>query len=86
MAENITETVPGKPSHRWNDNIKVALKVKQRESADWIHLTQDRIQWRDRVNTVRNLLFHKMGEFLDQPLRTVLHQAVKLGFHRKLGL
>jgi hypothetical protein len=27
---------------------------------DWIDLAQDRDQWRDLVNTVMNLRFHKM--------------------------
>jgi len=48
--------LPGKHTHRREDNIKMDLEVAC-EDADWIHLTQDRIQWRDPVNTVMNLRF-----------------------------
>jgi hypothetical protein len=35
------------------------------ECVDWIHLVQDRIQWRDLVNTVMNLeIWWKAGNFL----------------------
>jgi hypothetical protein len=29
---------------------------------NWIHLAEDRDEWRALVNTVMNLLFHKMLE------------------------
>jgi len=36
-------------------------------SEDWIHLTHDRVQWRDFVDTVMNLRVLKgSGYFLDQ--------------------
>jgi hypothetical protein len=35
----------------WKDNIKMDLT----EIVDWMHLTQDRDQWRAVVNTVMNL-------------------------------
>jgi hypothetical protein len=37
---------------RWEGNI--------RERADWMHVTQDRYQWRVLVNTVMNLGFSRM--------------------------
>jgi hypothetical protein len=40
---------------RWEDNIKMDLKKIGWECVDWIHLTQDRDQRRDLVNTVMNL-------------------------------
>jgi hypothetical protein len=30
--------------HRWEDNIKMDLREIECESADWIHLPQDKIQ------------------------------------------
>jgi hypothetical protein len=45
----------GKPTHRWQDNIKVDLRDKGWGSMDWINLAQDRDRWRALVNTVMNL-------------------------------
>jgi hypothetical protein len=42
-------------AYRWEDNIRLDLKEIGREDVDWIHLDQDRDQWRDVVNTVMNL-------------------------------
>jgi hypothetical protein len=41
----------GIPRRRWDDNIRMDL----RGFVDWIHLAQDRDQWRAVVNTVMNL-------------------------------
>jgi hypothetical protein len=43
------------PRHRWDDNIKLHLKEIGRGGMDWIHLVQDRDQWRALPNTVMNL-------------------------------
>jgi hypothetical protein len=45
----------GRPSHRWEDNIKMDLREIGIDGANWIRLAQDRIQWRAFVNTVMNL-------------------------------
>jgi hypothetical protein len=45
----------GTPSHRWEDNIKMDLREIGIDGANWIHLAQDRVQWRACVNTVMNL-------------------------------
>jgi hypothetical protein len=45
----------GRPRRRWEDNIKLDLKVIGIDGANWIQLAQDRIQWRAFVNTVVNL-------------------------------
>jgi hypothetical protein len=37
---------------RWEDNIKMNLREIGCEVMDWIHLTQNRDQWRDLVYTV----------------------------------
>jgi hypothetical protein len=39
----------------WNDNIKMDLREIGLDGANWIHLAQDRIQWRACMNTLINL-------------------------------
>jgi hypothetical protein len=46
---------PGRPRHRWEDNIKMDLQDVGCEGTDWIELTQDRDRWRALVNAVMNL-------------------------------
>jgi hypothetical protein len=55
----------GRPSHRWEDNIKMDLKEVGCGGMDWIEPAQDRDRWRALVGTGRNFGFHKCGEFLD---------------------
>jgi hypothetical protein len=45
------------PRRRWEDNIKINLREIGTDGANWIQLTQDRVQWRACVNTVMNLPF-----------------------------
>jgi hypothetical protein len=45
----------GRPRHRWEDNIKLDLREKGIDGANWICLAQDRVQWQAFVNTVMNL-------------------------------
>jgi hypothetical protein len=40
---------------RFHGPIKMDLKDMRRESVDWIHLSQDRVQWRGLVNAVLNI-------------------------------
>ena len=35
----------GRPRHRWDDNIKMDLRLESCDAGDWIDLAQDRIQW-----------------------------------------
>jgi hypothetical protein len=44
-----------RPRHRWEDNIKMDLRVLGWGPMDWIHLAEDRDQWLALVNTVMNL-------------------------------
>jgi hypothetical protein len=37
---------------RWEDNIRMDLREIGWGNVDWIHLTQDRNQWRTLVNKV----------------------------------
>jgi hypothetical protein len=43
----------GRP--RWEDKIKLDVREIGIDGANWIWLTQDRVQWRGFVNTVMNL-------------------------------
>jgi hypothetical protein len=45
----------GRPRRRWEDNIKMDIREMGIDGANWIWLAQDRVQWRDFVNTVMNL-------------------------------
>jgi hypothetical protein len=44
----------GRPKHRWEDDIKMFLIEIGSEGVDWLHLAEDRNQWRALVNTVMN--------------------------------
>jgi hypothetical protein len=35
----------GRPRHRWEDNIRLDLREIGINGANWIQLTQDRVQW-----------------------------------------
>ena len=45
----------GRTRRRWEDNIKMDLKVVGCGGMDWIDLAQDRMRWRALVNAVMNL-------------------------------
>jgi hypothetical protein len=45
----------GRPSRRWEDNIKMGIREVGWGSMDWISLAQDSNRWRALVNTVMNL-------------------------------
>jgi hypothetical protein len=45
----------GRPRHRWEDNIKMDLRVIGIDGVNWIQLAQNRVQWRACVNMVMNL-------------------------------
>jgi hypothetical protein len=45
----------GRPRRRWMDNIKIDLREAGWDGANWIHMAQDRDQWRALVNTVLKL-------------------------------
>jgi hypothetical protein len=45
----------GRLRHRWEDNIKMDLRVVGWGDIDWINRAQDRDRWRAVVNAVMNL-------------------------------
>jgi hypothetical protein len=45
----------GRPTCRWEDNIKMDLQVVGCGGIDWIKLDQDRDRWRALVNAAMNL-------------------------------
>jgi hypothetical protein len=45
----------GRRRHRWEDNIMMDGRERGWGGMDWIHLAQDRDQWRALVNTAINL-------------------------------
>jgi hypothetical protein len=45
----------GRPRRRWEDNIKMDLRKRGVDGANWIRLAQGRVQWWAFVNTVMNL-------------------------------
>ena len=49
------KTPLGRPSRRWEDNIKMDLQEVGCGSMDWIKLAQDRDSLRALVNAVMNL-------------------------------
>ena len=45
----------GRPSHSWEDNIKMDLREVGCDAGDWIDFTRDKYQWRSYVREVMNL-------------------------------
>jgi hypothetical protein len=45
----------GRPRHRWGDIIKIELRETEIDGANWIHLAQERVQWRIFVNLAMDL-------------------------------
>jgi hypothetical protein len=46
----------GRPRSRWVSNIKIEFRILIGWGGmDWIHLAQDRDQWKALLNTVMNL-------------------------------
>jgi hypothetical protein len=45
----------GRPRRKWEDNIRMDLREIGWGGINWVHLAQDRDQWRALVNTVMKL-------------------------------
>ena len=50
----------GRPSRRWEDNIKMDLQEVRGGCGDLMELAQDRDRWQTLVSTVMNLRVPKM--------------------------
>jgi hypothetical protein len=44
----------GRSRRRWEDNIRMVLRIIERVGVDWMHLAQDRDRRRALVNTAMN--------------------------------
>jgi hypothetical protein len=54
--ENLRGKRPlGRPSHRWEDNIKMKLQKMRCGGMDWTDVAKDRDRWQALVNAVMNL-------------------------------
>jgi hypothetical protein len=54
-----------RPRCRWIDNIRMDRREIGWEGVDWIHLAQDRDQWRAVVNTVTYVgVPYKVGNYV----------------------
>jgi hypothetical protein len=52
--------------HRWEDNIKMALREIGSGGMDWTDVARGRNQWRALVNTVTNIRVpQNVGEILE---------------------
>ena len=45
----------GRPSRRWEDNIKIDLRKVGGDPGKWIDLAEDRDQWRAYIRAIWNL-------------------------------
>ena len=55
----------GRPTRKWEDNIKLDVQKVGCEGMDWIELAQHRDRWRAFVNGVMNLRVpNNVGNFL----------------------
>jgi hypothetical protein len=55
----------GRPRGRWENNIRMNLKEIRWKGVDWMHLVQDRDQWRTREHGNEPSGSIKGGEFVD---------------------
>jgi hypothetical protein len=54
----------GRPRHKWKDKTNIDLTETGWSGMDWIHLAQDRDQWRALVYTVMQLFTSRViGDF-----------------------
>ena len=56
MGKPEGKRTPGRPRHKWKNDIKMDVQDVRRRPMDWIDLAQDRDRGRALVNAVMNLL------------------------------
>ena len=53
-----TEKKPfGRPTHRWEENIRMDLEERGINTRNWVESAQDGDYWREFLNAVLNLQF-----------------------------
>jgi hypothetical protein len=52
VGKLVEKRLLGRPRSRWKDNMRIDLRKSGWEGVDWIHLAQNRDQWRAVVNTI----------------------------------
>jgi hypothetical protein len=45
----------GRADHRWDGNIRTGIRELGFVGVDWMHVAQERDQWRALVNAVMNI-------------------------------
>jgi hypothetical protein len=55
LSESLKKTPLESPKPRWEDDIRMDHREIVWEDVDWIHLAQDRYQWRALVNSIITL-------------------------------
>jgi len=50
-----SENLKGRLRRKCEENVRLDLKETMLEGVDWMHLAQDRDQWRALLNAVMNL-------------------------------
>jgi hypothetical protein len=53
--KNDYKILVGRPEPRWEDNIRMDLREIGWEDVDWMHMDQNRDQWRALANMMMNL-------------------------------
>jgi hypothetical protein len=53
--ENLIRRELGRVRRRWEDNIRMDLIETGWEVVNWMHVIQDRDQWRAHTNTVMDI-------------------------------
>jgi hypothetical protein len=69
----------GRRRRRWEDNIKMDIREIGLKGVDWIHLAQDRNQWRDPYQSIdyylsRRTLLHRVSS----PVERTMKQQLKM--------
>jgi hypothetical protein len=66
---------PGRPRHRWDNNIEMDLKEMRCEKLYWIHAAQNSVG--AVVNTRMNMWYHTIAKISKQiPIQTILVHIV----------
>ena len=62
----------GRPSRRWEDNIRMDVKEIGINTRNWVVLAQDRDYWKALVNEALTLRVPQFVELVQQPVQEIL--------------